>query len=133
MVSSRNMQGEESLQHQARLPKQVCFPSERGVSLDIFLLQFNIFLPCHAELIKGGDEGAVLDRHAAEGEGTDVAPPADLFGRIVPAVFIGISGYGCIKAGRVCVSSDFRASDTMSAPWDNISFIRSKVSSSCLR
>src|SRR5512136_1145246 len=34
-VISRNIQGEDVLQHQARLPKQVCLPSSRGVPFTV--------------------------------------------------------------------------------------------------
>src|SRR5690606_6436012 len=49
---------------------------------------------------QGRYKGAVLDRHAAEREGTEIPTPAELFWGVVPAMLISIPGYGSIEASK---------------------------------
>src|SRR5690606_24348538 len=126
IVRSRNMQGEESLQHQARLPKQVCFPSARGVSLTYSCFSFMYSSLVTPAFSRVGIRGQFLTGMQQNARERRSPPLQSCFGELYQPCS---SAYRDMAASRPpsVRSSAFRASETMSAPWESISFIRSKV------
>src|SRR5512137_725536 len=126
MVMSRNMQGDDVLQHQARLPKQVWFPFLRGVSRTVssFNRMYSSFGRCIRESV--GIRGHSLTGMQQNARARISPPLHSCLGELYHPSSMAYRVIAASRPESVRIS-DFRARDTMSAPCESISRILSKV------
>src|SRR5208337_1541211 len=125
-VISRNIQGEEVLQHQERLPKQVCLPISSCVprtASSFILMYVSLGIPI---LVRAGIRGHSLTGIQQNVRDRMSPPRQSCFGALYHPSSSAYLVMAASSPASVLIS-DWRATETRSAPWESMSFMRSKV------
>src|SRR5208337_2308073 len=80
----------------------------------------------HTDPRKGGNKGALFNRHTAERQRPMSPPRQSCFGALYHPSSSAYLVMAASSPASVLIS-DWRATETRSAPWESMSFMRSKV------